>query len=602
MGSILLIPHGTENPEVADIFLGTSWGMGKISTDFDVKGQKIAFGEQEAIIGDRGRKGRKVELNGVIKDTQYWTDSNAFLRQLSAGNYYLLSANQNASDMQLIQHYTASDSRSYYDVATDGIYLYTTYNSLAGNGYLEVTRISTGAVKTTLQLTGVTVRGCAYRDGSFFVLINPNKVRRYFIHSSFQDYKEFTLSGITFMYFCDVDDKHLFVTCYDGSNHYIKKIRLSDSAEIASNTYPSATLRGITIINNHLIAVGKTNGRILLNRYVTLGEISDNNISGFSSVSGLRSNGQYIFAVNGGTKVARITRDFQNVTIITPGSPDNFSEANGVAVGFEEIYITDSDTTKQRIQRRYARQYAADNKAYIFLDACDGIEEKFIKANQFNFSKETVTFFSKSGYWQKFPDVDYDATFTGATLFSINVPETIAFPKIIIELPDTVPIANTGTAQAGGTNTITLASGASSVDDFYNGMQVEITSGTGSGQKKIINDYVGSTKVATVDSNWTTSPNATSVYRVRNGQFTLLQLGSNPSMTYDDLNSSTPLDVGDKLVIDCEKGTVSKNYSDDIIHFQGNFFKLNTGMNYFRFSSTCNTYKYNMKIVYSPLI
>ena len=73
---------------------------------------------------------------------------------------------------------------------------------------------------------------------------------------------------------------------------------------------------------------------------------------------------------------------------------------------------------------------------------------------------------------------------------------------------------NVGTAQAGTANTITLDSGASAVDDYYNNMSVFITSGTGSGQLRTISDYVGSTKVATVSVNWTTNPSTSSVNEV----------------------------------------------------------------------------------------
>jgi hypothetical protein len=44
-------------------------------------------------------------------------------------------------------------------------------------------------------------------------------------------------------------------------------------------------------------------------------------------------------------------------------------------------------------------------------------------------------------------------------------------------------------------------------------MTVYISSGTGSGQIKVITDYTGSTKTATV-SAWTTTPDTTSVYEV----------------------------------------------------------------------------------------
>ena len=76
-----------------------------------------------------------------------------------------------------------------------------------------------------------------------------------------------------------------------------------------------------------------------------------------------------------------------------------------------------------------------------------------------------------------------------------------------------VTYALTGTAQAGASTTITLASTASAVDDFYNGLTVYITDHTGIGQSRTITDYVGSTKVATV-SAWSVNPDATSDYAI----------------------------------------------------------------------------------------
>lgn len=70
------------------------------------------------------------------------------------------------------------------------------------------------------------------------------------------------------------------------------------------------------------------------------------------------------------------------------------------------------------------------------------------------------------------------------------------------------------TAQAGAATTITLAAADSEADDYYNNMVIKITGGTGSGQEKTITDYVNATKVATVDSTWTTNPDATSTYTI----------------------------------------------------------------------------------------
>jgi len=67
-------------------------------------------------------------------------------------------------------------------------------------------------------------------------------------------------------------------------------------------------------------------------------------------------------------------------------------------------------------------------------------------------------------------------------------------------------------AQAGAAGSITLAAAASAIDDFYKGMTVVLYTGTGAGQARSITAYNGTTKVATVDPNWATAPDATSWY------------------------------------------------------------------------------------------
>jgi len=74
---------------------------------------------------------------------------------------------------------------------------------------------------------------------------------------------------------------------------------------------------------------------------------------------------------------------------------------------------------------------------------------------------------------------------------------------------------DTGTAQGGGANTITLKAATSySTDDQPNGMFITLTSGTGSGQERHIEDYVASSKVLTVYPAWDTAPDATTGYKV----------------------------------------------------------------------------------------
>lgn len=101
--------------------------------------------------------------------------------------------------------------------------------------------------------------------------------------------------------------------------------------------------------------------------------------------------------------------------------------------------------------------------------------------------------------------------------------------------------SHTGTAQAGASSTITLAADASDDDDFYNGVTVEITGGTGSGQTKTITDYVGSTRVATVDSSWASNPDNTSVYHVAASDTGCVPLAKGEiSVTAADTNCGQP--------------------------------------------------------------
>jgi hypothetical protein len=75
---------------------------------------------------------------------------------------------------------------------------------------------------------------------------------------------------------------------------------------------------------------------------------------------------------------------------------------------------------------------------------------------------------------------------------------------------------DTGTAQAGSSNTITLKAATSyTSDDQCNGLSIHLTSGTGSGQHRHISDYDATTKVATVYPAFDPAPDATTQYSVK---------------------------------------------------------------------------------------
>lgn len=71
-----------------------------------------------------------------------------------------------------------------------------------------------------------------------------------------------------------------------------------------------------------------------------------------------------------------------------------------------------------------------------------------------------------------------------------------------------------GTLAAGASNGGTLPGSASAVDSTYVNATIFITGGTGSGQRRKITTYTGSSRVFVVDSNWSVTPDGTSTFDI----------------------------------------------------------------------------------------
>ena len=113
-------------------------------------------------------------------------------------------------------------------------------------------------------------------------------------------------------------------------------------------------------------------------------------------------------------------------------------------------------------------------------------------------------------------DITFDAIpkYAYSIQFYTNIGTTLT-PSAVsgnVTLTASTTHHDSGTLQAGTSTTVTLKATASAIDDVYNGMYVNITGGTGSGQTRLITDYVGSTKVATVSEAFTVTPDNTSTY------------------------------------------------------------------------------------------
>ncbi|HSG69801.1 MAG TPA: hypothetical protein VLA12_05270 [Planctomycetaceae bacterium] len=130
-------------------------------------------------------------------------------------------------------------------------------------------------------------------------------------------------------------------------------------------------------------------------------------------------------------------------------------------------------------------------------------------------------------------DLIWDEVITGAFHNTNN-----SAAKFLREASEATGV--TGTAQAGGATSITLAAGESATNDLYNFERVRIIEGTGAGQSRLITDYDGTTKVATVHRAWTTNPSTDSVYVISSADATVEAIGTNEvsataTVDFDDL-------------------------------------------------------------------
>lgn len=113
--------------------------------------------------------------------------------------------------------------------------------------------------------------------------------------------------------------------------------------------------------------------------------------------------------------------------------------------------------------------------------------------------------------------VDEDTSVDPGSLtedYALYITATGMIPKrISLELFQ-VNAIRSNTAQAGAASAVTLDASASATDNFYRGLRIVITGGTGIGQVRRIASYIGSTKVATVGQAWATVPDNTSTFTI----------------------------------------------------------------------------------------
>lgn len=189
---------------------------------------------------------------------------------------------------------------------------------------------------------------------------------------------------------------------------------------------------------------------------------------------------------------------------------------DGEPVNLASIPVVDADFTKRVKVVLSQAETNADNITIIFSDAadsewCDQIHNIQTSAQTLDGVVAVIDALQDPTLAQ-IADAVWDEVLTGATH---NVATSAGRRLRAIE---DVEVSHEGTCQigAGGAGYVKLdAVEASSVDQFYFHDLIILIEGTGVGQERHIDAYVGSTKIATVNRDWSTEPDATTKYVIK---------------------------------------------------------------------------------------
>jgi len=128
-----------------------------------------------------------------------------------------------------------------------------------------------------------------------------------------------------------------------------------------------------------------------------------------------------------------------------------------------------------------------------------------------------------------------------------------------------------GTSTAATFNTITLDTDANSTNNYYNEWLISIKSGPGIGETNKIISYVGATRVATVDTNWTTLPSSSDYDLFGNRQVGLIWSESNQKMQLigTTLPHTSLVVPNDNQILDLEVGRIIQELAEECIYYVG---------------------------------
>jgi hypothetical protein len=210
-------------------------------------------------------------------------------------------------------------------------------------------------------------------------------------------------------------------------------------------------------------------------------------------------------------KINEATATKRRVYFQLVDATDGITPETGEAAGQPQISTNGAAFTNTGIgtltHMGNGRYYADVTQAATNGTEGDRIETRYKSANTAEGVGDTLFVVSHNQY-------DIESTVWDALLTTSSHNNANSAGKRLRQKTDM--IAHDGTAQGPGANgnQIQFAATASSVSGSYDPTMITLIGGTGAGQSRMILDYNGATKIATVDRTWRVNPDATTEYIV----------------------------------------------------------------------------------------
>jgi hypothetical protein len=218
-----------------------------------------------------------------------------------------------------------------------------------------------------------------------------------------------------------------------------------------------------------------------------------------------------------------VVNDFKLTPKSYAGNSAKYTMSIGKGVAYVRGYRLENSTPVDLISDR-ARTTASQNNNPVFIDvgnyfyvnSTNGIFDVTTTANVdlhcvtvANVSTTNAATYSStvvgSGYVR---ELIYDHNTIDAQS------NTYVYRAYVNDIQTSSPSAN---VVAATTNTVTLPATYSAANNAYAGVNISIINGTDAGDFRTITSYNGVTKVATVNQNWSITPDATSVFSLNFG-------------------------------------------------------------------------------------